>query len=281
MKRVLVYGMMILLWVAPVVAQNFVTPTPISVIIPTTSSLPTAISLATVTSTPTPTALPSVTLRAANGSALINVRAEPDPESDRLGVLDPNVNYVIIGRYFSWYQFEYPESRQGVGWVFADLVVVDNANAAFIPDIEDPFGTAPSDDLGLVVVGTGTPEPPIVLTATAEARAIQLPQAPQVQPTVAVTVVQDGRTIILGSSAAVGSGLPTFTPPPDVVPLQDVLGAAGQVVSPSPTPDILANTVTLVVSGGLPPIVPIALLGGAGALGIIFWILRRWVFRLG
>ena len=102
-----------------------------------------------------------------------------------------------------------------------------------------------------------TQTPGGLLTATANARIIPAP------------VAVEGSNI-LESTEEVGaiSPLPTFTYPPDILTPAVTSETAS---TPTTSPDVLPAS----VSDGVPPIVPILLLGGLGLLGLAVSSIRR------
>ena len=57
--------------------------------------------IATPTATYTPTPVAPVVLEALTEA---NVRSDPDPESDLLGTIRAGDLYLVLGRYYRWYQ---------------------------------------------------------------------------------------------------------------------------------------------------------------------------------
>ena len=178
-----------------------------------------------------------------------NVRAQPDPNAAQLGQIRSGEQYAAVGRYFQWIQFQYPTSPTGLGWVFGELVDVVGGDATLIPELADPAANAP-DEAEFQAAATQaavTQTPGGVLTATAATRFEALGQS----------ATLDGPQI-----------LPTFTYPPGIV---------FQPTSAVPAPDATAAPapVTAEGQGGLPPLVPIVLVGGLGVLGLLLNSLRR------
>jgi hypothetical protein len=203
------------------------------------------------TETRTPTPLGVALLEA---KEFANVRAEPSTEAAQLGTIRVGETYNVIGRYVSWIQFEYRDSPTGRGWVFGELVNL-SGNTENIPEI-DPFaGQTAVDDISAGATqtqGVLTQTPGGVLTATLAAQQLSLPGV--------VTATLEGTRAVL----------PTFTYPPGMVALAPTAGAAEttsegntQTVTQTPTSD------------GVPPLVPIVLLGAAGLLGLAISSLRR------
>lgn len=244
------YVLVLSLWAAGVStlqAQDS-TATPVSInlltLIPATQ---TPANLPTLTWTAQPT--PSVQLQARD---FANVRAEPDTSAAQLGVIRRGELYPVTGRYFSWYQLLFPSSPSGRGWVFADLVdIVGDANT--IPEYDDnALATLPPMIVNATETQTIlTQTPGGLLTATAQARTTATPGAGEAGPM-----------------------LPTFTYPPDLalaVPeVGNALAATTLEVEPEAAP---ANTPT--GSSSLPPLLPIAVLGIAGFIGLAVSAARR------
>lgn len=239
-------------------AQVRVTATPVRAVIPQATVLPTDIALSTATPTRTPTPEGPVVLRAINSDVPINVRAEPDPNSQLLGQLDPQQTYPVRGFFFSWYQFDFESSPTGRGWVFNSLVEIIG-DEALLPEV-NPF-VEPTVDAAVVAatqtIDAAVNNPDAALTLTADARNIAVP-----------TRIADT------GSAEEGDGrLPTFTPPPDFARRPTQTGGAEAI--PSPTPDLLTGAISTVSNTDIPPIVPIAVLGSLGILGLLISALNR------
>lgn len=237
-------------------AQPRITDTPVPVQLPTQAAQPTEITLLTPTATTTATLEPAIRLVASAASADINVRNLPDVTGNRLGSLEQEREYIVTGRFFSWYQFEYNSSDSGLAWVFGDLVeIIGDPNQ--IPII-DPFAVptaVPSEDAeaatatALVLI-PGAPE-----TATAQTRLVELP------------------TLEAEAASAGDTFPPTFTPPPDIG-FRSNIGASNP---PTPTaiPSAVERATATLISGNVPPIIPIIGLFGFGVLGLFVALLRR------
>jgi len=237
-----------------VFAQPRVSDTPVPVVIPTLGAQATGVVLPTASPSFTPTEEGPVTLIAAVNPGEINVRDEPDPTGNRLGSLEPEQQYRVRGRFFQWYQFDYDASETGTAWVFGQLVEIVGDESR-IPNV-DPFApptAAPSD-------------PPETATAAA---ILQTPGGIE-------TATSESRIIELATNEALGTSEfpPTFTPPPDVV-ARVVIPSSDVQTTPTPKPNLLDTTLDSVLSGELPPIVPIALLGIFGLLGLVVALIRR------
>lgn len=210
----------------------------------------------TPTATPQQAAFLEAKAEAADG---VNVRAEADPEADVLGVIRPGEQYVVTGRYYLWLRFRYDRSPNGQGWVFGDLVSL-SGDTTLIPDLAaEPQATTDATVVGATQTAeaiTLTPGAP--LTATAEANLLLEPVS-----------VNDA---VSGSSNV--SGLPTFTPPPELVATATLSdntgGVGGQEINTNDTQ--LVRDISLT---DLPRILPIVLLGGLGILGVLISLLRR------
>jgi hypothetical protein len=205
-------------------------------------------------STETPTRTPTVT-----GPALIearnpdtNVRSGPDISNDRLGQIQPEERYVVLGRRFKWLQIQFPNSPTGIGWVFEDVVNIIG-DAALIPEISleglpttDPVIAAQQETL---IAATLTPGGVLTLTAASFI-------TPEGLFTTTQSVEEQGRTL------APGEVLPTFTyppftnTPPTITNLQPSNGSSS-------------------TSGDFAPAIPALGLIGLGLLGLIIGIFRR------
>ncbi len=232
------YGMLPVVTAAP---HLQVSPTPAPVVLPTFS--PTPAQAITNTPTRTPTPVGPALAEALEGPT--NIRAAPDINADRLGVIYPGEFYPVLGRAAGtlWLKIQHPEF--GTAWVFEQVVNltgdVDN-----IPEIA--FANEPTVDVQGVVASQTiealAQTPGALATATAEA--------------LFAGVIEEGVTFT--PSPTMGP-LPTFTFPPDSAGPQ-----ATVVIPPSRT---------AVPEGALPPIIPIIALAAIGGLGLLVGILRR------
>lgn len=237
-------------------AQPLITDTPVPVVLPSSTPQPTGIIALTPTPTLTVTIQPAIRLVAAAASADINVRDAPDVTGNRLGSLEQGREYVVRGRFFSWYQFDYGSSNSGLAWVFGDLVEIIGDESE-IP-VVDPFAVPTAVPTGEVDAATATAlalTPGAAETATAQTRLVDLP------------------TLGPGTAESDTAFFPTFTPPPDLVPRIQQNGA-NTLSSPTPTPNFAEQAVTLVASGGVPPLAPIVTLFAFGLIGLIIALLR-------
>ena len=243
-----------------VAAQAGPTATPARITIPTLTPIITDADQPTATWTPTPTPIGVVLLEALNEA---NVRAEPDVNSERLGSIKAGDTYPVIGRSFRWLEFKYDVAVSGTGWVYDELVnIIGNPddivdlNANLLPTVDTASINATQTWEAIVQTPGG------ILTTTADARIIQPPVTSQAND-------NPGTITIPGASAPAVGVLPTYTFPPDVPAQAPTLGESNGL---TPTPIINPNRTS---TGGVAPIVPILLLGGAGMLGLVFSSTRR------
>jgi hypothetical protein len=204
------------------------------------------------TATRTPTQAPPALLEPLETA---NIRAEPSTDAAILGVMRTGERYNVTGRYFQWYQFQYQQSPNGLGWVFGELVRIDG-DPNLIPEIDlsvqatlDPVLLGATQTLQAV-----TQTPGGLLTATANARIIAPP------PGAGAGVSADG--------SAAGTPMATFTYPAGVVFVPTPEG--GRMVE-----DDASQAAASDGGGGLPPIVPILVMGGIGVLGLAISSVRR------
>jgi hypothetical protein len=233
-------------------AQLTATPAPIN--LSTATPLP-SVPLLTETPTRTPTPIGLVVLEAITEA---NVRAEPDPESERLGTIRAGEIYPVLGRYFRWLQFQFDPSPNGRGWVFDELVTITGDQTTIRDLAAQDVPTVDPVALGITQTLEGiTLTPGGILTATANARVLPGPEI------VGDVVTHEG---VHGAGSAIV--LPTFTYPPNVLrPNSGGVAAAEPTSSPNPLADENAE--------GLPPIAPIVVLGGLGLLGLMVSSVRR------
>lgn len=239
-------------------AQN---PTPIVVQLASPTPLPVMGANATQTPMPTPTETPigPVQVTVAEGQGNVNVRRDADPESDILGVIAPGESYAVTGRYYRWIQFRFPNSPNGLGYVYDELVQLVG-DIALIPDltIVDTAvvgGSSETTGLDITPVAAGADE-----TATAQARILVAPVGVDPNATLSETSLNPEG----------GVRLPTYTPAANI---GDLLSAANP--EPTETPaekDLIDIRET---ASNLPPIVPILMLGGIGVLGFFVSLLRK------
>ena len=116
-----------------------------------TATLP-ATPVPSITFTPIPPT-PSPTIQPIPGmtTTQVNVRGEPSPAGRQLGLLGPFVNVQIVGKNAAgdWYVINYSGVPEGLGWVAAQYINVQNKDS--IPVIGAPDDTATPPAL------TGTP----------------------------------------------------------------------------------------------------------------------------
>lgn len=221
-------------------AQVRLTATPIRVVIPTATLQPTEFFQATPTPTWTPTPVGPTQLRTRADSGEVNVRAEPDPSSQRLGSIKSGQQYVVRGRYYNWLWIDFSESPSGNGWVYDALVEVIGDNA-LIPLVDPYAEPTPLGASGNPAGVAGSDE--------------------EVQPT------QDSRMLVLPTSVIAESLersegiLPTFTP----------VAVSLEGLNPLAQTSRLQSQQRNVV----PPIFAVVALIGFGTLGLIVNALRR------
>ncbi len=251
--------------------ENLPTATPVQVNLPTplpiipTDSQDTTDTISSTTRTPTP-----------EGSALLeaiteaNVRSQPDPESDRLGTIRAGDIYTVVGRYFKWYEFQYNQSPNGIGWVFDELVNI-TGNTDSIPDLTlgtpTPGVSAQQASSTLVVL---TQTPGGILTATAGVGAIPLPIESSVGRN-ATAADLPGLPNLTGGGP---TSLPTFTPPPNLASVSLTIQLSDESAVGGVSTDIPKSS-DVITPSRIPPILPILVLGGIGILGLIISSIRK------
>jgi len=231
-----------------------ITATPASIRLSTATQPLSGPTQPTEPATRTPTAIGLVILEAITEA---NVRAEPDPESERLGTIRSGEIYPVLGRYFRWIQFQYNSSPTGRGWVFDELVTI-TGDESTIPDLtEQSVATAdPSIIAATQTLEAITQTPGGILTATAIMAILATSGPNNLEP----------RDSERPSNLTV---LPTFTYPPSVATNISDVGALTE--RPTLNPEELAAGIV----EGVPPIVPIAVLGGLGLFGLLISTIRR------
>ncbi len=235
-------------------------PTPIVVQLASPTPLPVIGAGATSTPMPTPTETPigPVQVQVAEGQGNVNVRSDSDPESEILGVIAPGESYPVTGRYYRWIQFRFPNSPNGLGYVYDELIQLVG-DLALIPDLTivdtvSDIASASVSGLDVIPILPGADA-----TITAEARVLVGP----------VGVDPDATFSETSLNPEGGVRLPTYTPVPN---LGDLLSAANLEPTATAVPDLLNIRET---ASNLPPIAPILLLGGIGTLGLMVSLLRK------
>lgn len=219
------------------------TPTSVQLTFPAPTQPPEALASASPTRTATVVANNFIEARAND----TNVRAGPDINDERVGLIYPGTQYRVIARRFEWYQIEFLESPTGSAWVHNSVVDL-TGNAADIPEIDleqiptiDPAFIAAQETARFV---RETPGALATLTAAVE-----------ITPTGVFTTSPDELSTLDPSAIP-----PTFTEPPYTnTPIVIPHGAPAPVEG----------------SGGLPPIVPILALAALGLMGLLVGLLRR------
>jgi hypothetical protein len=214
--------------------------------------------------TPTRTPTPSVAalLEAKADAGPVNVRAQPDPNADKLGTIQHGNEYPVLGKYYEWYQFQYDLSPNKRGWVFGQLVDIIG-DASTIADLTtSPLPTVDTSILSITQTWQAVLQTPGgALTVTAQSRIIPAPSGdlPNAESTAGAN-----------SGAPNGAVLPTFTYPPDIIAQAPTQNANGDVTVTEAPVDLSSA-----VSNGVAPIVPILGLVALGILGLAISSLRR------
>lgn len=246
----------------PVQAQPRITNTTISVIIPTTAPTePPQANNPVAEVSPSPTFTPTQPLPNARlisiapaGTALIR----DIPETGAvLGVLQNDVEYQVLGQYFSWYQIQLDTAPNGIAWVYFEDIQV-SGNLEEIPAV-DP--NAQPAELSEQDIATQTAQalfqtPGFAETSTAESRLLEIPQETRVSENVDSPFS------------------PTFTPPADIVQLRPTVVPNAQPTIISDTP-LLDTTLDAIAQGDIPPVLPIIGLTIVGILGLLIASIRN------
>lgn len=157
-------------------------------------------------------------------------------ESAILGIIADATEYQVLRNYFRWYEFRYDASPNGRGWVYGDLVeIIGDSSLIEVIDSADDI-ERPGQAENLLAGADDEQERTIAIS----------------------TVPADSAKSV---ELAIVTALPTFT-------------------RPAPTPASLNDQIQ--IEAGIqnsllqiPPIVPIAVLGGLGFLGLLVSALRR------
>jgi hypothetical protein len=202
------------------------------------------------TRTATAAAISNARVEARDKETGANVRSAPDVNSEKLGTIFPGQFFSVIGRYQQWLQILYDKSSNGRAWIFEGVVNVTGLDPAQIPTILPNALPSPN-------VATGAAQQTAaVLQSTPGAG--QTATVLQASATGVFTATLDGSTSSNNSAIDPNEPLPTFTFPPPFV----------EATLP---PRFSAST----SQGGIPPIVPIIVLGGIGLFGLFVSALRR------
>ena len=225
-------------WTATPISANLVSPTPLGL----QQSAP------TLTFTPSATPPGPTLLEARESAGNVNVRAAPDPTSERLGSIAFGTSYPVLRQYYLWFELKYEPSPSGRAWVYSELVTVTGDQSAIdvIEDFADIF--TPSDgnqDLQSSLEGNGQ-------TGNEDSRILEVPATQRAGRQ------RDERSVAIA--------LPTFTYPSDL-PVLAPTGMAEQNDGDE------GNT----TSNGLsevPPVLPIMILAGFGMVGLLLNAIR-------
>ena len=240
--------------VIPTFSQVRQSPTPIIVNLVTSTPFNIQQSVATVTPTFTATPKGPVLLEARESSGNVNIRAEPDPDSERLGGISFGTQYPVLRQFYSWYELQYDLSPSGRAWVYGELVDIVGDPSEIV--VVDTLEIVPTEsDLDLQSTETWiaiTSEPGGIQTATANARVLGVP-----------TLVNDTEIEV---DLAI-TPLPTFTYPSDIAAIAPTQNNLSITEADNQTQNTTPNQV--------PPLFSIVMLGGVGIIGLLVNSLRR------
>lgn len=232
-------------------AQVRQSPTPITVNLVTPTPIANQQVVTTVTPTFTPTAVGPVLLEVRESAGVVNVRAEPDPNSDRLGTIEFGTQYPVLRQYFQWYEFQYELSPSGRAWVYGELVdIIGEASEIEIVDtLDEPSNQTNLENQTTETALAITSIPGARETATAGARVLSVP-----------TVASDSDSLEVENLTP----FPTFT-----YPAEGVTIASNDNIVNIPRSSQGQST------DRIPPVFPIVMLGGFGIVGLLISSLRR------
>ncbi len=220
----------------PIMAQARATATPVAAVIitPTPEGQQPLPPTSTATNSPTPS--PAVRLRARSTAGNINVRSLPNLESEILGIIVDATEFQVLRNYYRWYEFRYDASPNGRAWVYGDLVEIigDGSLIEVIDDASDIERPGQAQNL----LGGG---------ADAES-----------ERTIAISTVRADLALLV--ELAEITALPTFT-------------------RPAPTPASVTQHIQIEAGNqnpfpNIPPLLPIAVMGGLGLLGLLISAIR-------
>jgi hypothetical protein len=255
------------------ISQVGVSPTPVRVIIPSSTAPPTFGAPPTeIQPTFTPTNEGPPQLEAREEAGVVNIRLEADPEADIVGSIRAGERFVVTGRFFRWLQLRFESSPTEVGYVYDELVEIIGDESR-IPDLTQ--ANLPTQDTS-IQDATSTFEaiqqtPGGVLTLTANARVIEAPSVDNSSDPMLITPGIDNSQSNVSRQTSVPQVLPTFTYPPNLIAQapteasEDVNGVIAQTDSNGNSDE----------DTNLAPIIPIAALGLAGLLGLMISLRRH------
>lgn len=189
----------------------------------------------------------------------VNVRTSPEIADDnQLGVIRAGDRFMVLGQYFNWIEFQYDLSPTGRAWVYGDLVNIIGDDLSVIPTVAvDVTPTQDAQFAGATQTREAIlAEPGGELTVTALSRVVQLPEG--------VEQAAGGDGIFNPNETP----LPTFTYPPGVIAGVPTLAVTREIQV------VNAIDATGNVPDTVPPIIPIAVLGSFGVLGLLVSLLR-------
>lgn len=242
------------------VAQVPISATPDTVVLPSPTPIITVESIATATRTFTPQADIPIMLEVLEAYGSTDVYFNANSDSERVGTIRTDEQYIVLGRYFSWIQIQFDPSPDGTGWVFNEYVSVDGdllsvRDFTIEQPTADPFVEGATQTWQAIELTPGG-----FLTVTADARVIDAPSANQV-------VEQGGGDTIEDLPSNVV--LPTFTYPPNIIAQVPTEQSPETETIPESTDNMSSN------ENGIAPIIPILVLGGLGIGGLLISSVRR------
>ena len=122
-------------------AQTRPSATPVSAVLVTPAPENLQVLPPTLTPPPIATEIPAARLQALQTAGNVNVRPNPDIDSDILGTIAHGTEYAVLRSYFRWYEFRYDLSPTGRAWVYGDLVSV-SGDISLIEVVDDPIALA-------------------------------------------------------------------------------------------------------------------------------------------
>ena len=237
--------------IADAQVERTATPIVVNLLTPTPAGL--SVLAPTVTLSPTATPLGPARLQARESAGRVNVRLEPDTNSDLVGTISYGTVYPLLRRYYLWFELGYEPAPSGRAWVFGELVEVEG-ELDDVPTITDYSEVAiASGTRGQVEVSGGEGDTASAADADDESRILVISPA------------AEGRQ--RGELATIATPLPTFTYPPDVPAYSENVGEA------SPGRD--SQDTGAAPLSDLPPLFPIVMLAGFGIAGLMISFIRR------
>ena len=227
------------------------TETPVRIVIPTNTSPPKELVISTLVPTGTPRPEGPVVAEIKEEFSAQRIYPNPDLEAEPIGQMTLGEQYPVIGRYFRWVEVVYDTQRNSSGWIY-DEYVTFFGDPSTIPTVLDPYSqpTAIPTTIAEATESAGR----IIEISTSDANENPNPES------------IDPENLVLGV-------LPTYTYP--AVIAQRPTRESSIDITLTPTPSTFPEVIEGIIQTGVPPIIPVAVLGSLGLLGLLVSFWRR------